>query len=114
MYRIPGLDIDTFKADLEDPSLSAQVDYETALAANLGLTGTPAICVNGRCTKGWGSYNGVAHQVASNLKKLHAPTFVIPEDWTYPFSHLLTRDHNGDDAQVFYDAMYEGSFTSTA
>jgi len=42
-----GLDVDRFKADLEEHVFKAQVDRESQQAVTVGATGTPAFFVNG-------------------------------------------------------------------
>ncbi|MCB9788322.1 MAG: thioredoxin domain-containing protein, partial [Deltaproteobacteria bacterium] len=62
-----GLDSDKFQKDMKDPAVKAQVDYERALAAELGLQGTPGFMINGQKQVGWGSYGGFKSMVARAL-----------------------------------------------
>ncbi len=43
-----GLDMRRFTADLDDPTLAAQIDADVALAAAVTATGTPTCFINGR------------------------------------------------------------------
>ncbi|MEM7413012.1 MAG: DsbA family protein [Myxococcota bacterium] len=47
-----GLDVDQFKKDLQDPGVRARVEADTAEAARLGVSGTPAFFINGRFLSG--------------------------------------------------------------
>ncbi|HEX3765721.1 MAG TPA: sigma-70 family RNA polymerase sigma factor [Kofleriaceae bacterium] len=50
-----GLDVAAFTAALDSHSLAGQVDANTATAADLGITGTPAFIINGQRVIGnWG------------------------------------------------------------
>lgn len=62
-----GLDLAKFAADMADPAVAAQVEYEGALAEAMGIRGTPGFVVNGQKTVGWGSYLGVKSQVQRAL-----------------------------------------------
>lgn len=61
------LDLERFRRDMSDPGLVAQVDYETGLAQELGLRGTPSFVVNGDSFTGWGSYASLEGRVAREL-----------------------------------------------
>lgn len=43
-----GLDLDQFREDVLDPALETQIHSERDRAAQLGVTGTPAVFINGR------------------------------------------------------------------
>jgi protein-disulfide isomerase len=47
-----GLNMDKFKADMQLPKFQAQISKETALAMQIGATGTPAFFINGRKLSG--------------------------------------------------------------
>ena len=47
-----GLDIGRFQKDVASPKVKKRVDADAALAASLGITGTPAFLVNGRFLSG--------------------------------------------------------------
>jgi protein-disulfide isomerase len=47
-----GLDIAKWKADMQLPKFSAQIDKEQALAQSIGATGTPAFFINGKKLSG--------------------------------------------------------------
>lgn len=67
-----GLDVGRFGADIDDEAVRAQVQYETALADRLGLSGTPTFVVNGRVQRGWGSYAGLEQIVEQALATARA------------------------------------------
>lgn len=67
-----GLDVDRFRADMEGEAVRAQIRYETALAAHLGVSGTPSFVVNGHVQRGWGSYAGMTHVVRRELARARA------------------------------------------
>lgn len=47
-----GLDLARFKKDVASPSIKKKVEADSAEAASLGITGTPAFLVNGRYLSG--------------------------------------------------------------
>ncbi len=47
-----GLDIEKFKADMASPEIEAQIEAESKLAAESGISGTPGFFVNGVAVKG--------------------------------------------------------------
>jgi protein-disulfide isomerase len=67
-----ALDVARFRADMDDEAVRAQVRYETALAAHLGVSGTPSFVVNGHVQRGWGSYAGMEHVVRRELARAEA------------------------------------------
>ncbi len=48
-----GLDVDKLIADLSLDSISAKINFDTALGKSIGVTGTPAIFVNGEQEEGY-------------------------------------------------------------
>lgn len=46
--RTLGLDVDKFRADLTNPSISKKIAFDQALGKKDGVTGTPAFFVNGK------------------------------------------------------------------
>jgi len=58
-----GLDLMLFQEDMGAPMVSAQIDYERALAEKLGARGTPQFFINGTKLAGWGSYPGFKSMV---------------------------------------------------
>ena len=47
-----GLDLEKFKADMASPEVDAQIEAESKLAAESGISGTPGFFVNGVAVKG--------------------------------------------------------------
>ncbi len=47
-----GLNVEKWKADLQSPKFAAQITKETALAMQIGATGTPAFFINGKKISG--------------------------------------------------------------
>jgi protein-disulfide isomerase len=64
-----GLDAERFKKDLADPSVAAQVKYESAFAGSVDLKSTPGFIVNGVTQMGWGSYAGIKASVDRELAR---------------------------------------------
>jgi protein-disulfide isomerase len=64
-----GVDAARFRKDLADPAVTAQVQYESALATSVELRSTPTFVVNGTIQKGWGSYMGIEGQVTRELAR---------------------------------------------
>lgn len=46
--QVPGLDVEKWKTDMNDPAIAKQVDAEMAEARAAGVTGTPTFFVNGK------------------------------------------------------------------
>merc|ERR1712137_435115 len=107
---IRDLDIERFQEDLKDPALAAQVDYERALAKELGLSGTPGICINGDCQAGWASYMMVESRVSSYLTKISKLTEIPPtyigKEHQYYCKQFSKKDN------IFCDLVYEGNTES--
>ncbi len=47
-----GLDVDRFKADYASEAVKKRVDGDAAVAASMGVTGTPSFFINGRYLSG--------------------------------------------------------------
>jgi len=69
MARSNGLNVERYEDDIQDPSLGAQVDAETALCTALGARGTPSFFVNGELHVGWGSAFGFEHILEQHLER---------------------------------------------
>ena len=61
------LNLDTFKKDMADPTLRAEIAAQSGLARAVGARGTPAFLINGKLAVGWGSWNGFRGQVLREL-----------------------------------------------
>ena len=61
------LDMDQFRADMNNPDIEERVRQEGALADALGARATPGILINGKVNVGWGSWIGFRNQVAREL-----------------------------------------------
>jgi len=46
--QVPGLDVEKWKVDMNDPAIAKQIDAEMAEARAAGVTGTPTFFVNGK------------------------------------------------------------------
>ena len=99
------MDIEQFKADMQDPALADQIDYETALSAAIGIRGTPGICINGKCGSGWSSYFGQEGGVRRALKALEGG---VPPEWKGKESQYAAKTFHGPEGERFYDLMYAG------
>ena len=64
-----GLDVARFKKDLADPTVAAQVQYESDIASSAELRSTPTFVINGTIQQGWGSYMGIKSQVDRELAR---------------------------------------------
>lgn len=53
-----GIDADKLREDLGLDSISAKINFDTALGRNLGVTGTPTIFVNGEKVSDWHALDG--------------------------------------------------------
>jgi protein-disulfide isomerase len=70
-----GLDVASFRKDLADPAVAAQVQYESGLATSVELRSTPTFIINGTIQQGWGSYmgiNGVVDRELARAKQIAA------------------------------------------
>jgi protein-disulfide isomerase len=64
-----GLDAARFQADMDDEAVTEQVKYESELASSIGLPATPALVVNGKLERGWGSYMSLENVVKRELER---------------------------------------------
>ena len=64
-----GLDVDRFKKDLKSAKVKSRVDGDSAAAAKLGVTGTPAFFVNGRYLSGAQPFASFKRLIDEELKK---------------------------------------------
>ena len=71
-----GLDTTQFAADMADPTLEARVQRDADVAAQLGLTGTPSVFINGAQALVTSSVEAAAEQVQSALDAVDDP-FVV-------------------------------------
>lgn len=71
--QIPGMNMTRFRKDMEDKTLSDQVEYERALGKKLGLTGTPGFVIGGKTQMGWGSHEGIESNVKKAMKIINDP-----------------------------------------
>lgn len=62
-----GLDAERFRKDMADPTITAQVKYENALANKFELPSTPGFIINGTKQMGWASYMGMQDAVEKEL-----------------------------------------------
>ncbi len=73
LARKAGLELGQFTADFDDPALGKQVEADIALARQLGVSGTPAMFVNGRYIdglQGVGTYAGLVREELSRAEQL--------------------------------------------
>ncbi len=67
-----GLDLARFRQDVDDPTLRARVEEESALAGRLGAGATPAFLINGTLGVGWASWMAFRSQVDQERKAVDA------------------------------------------
>jgi protein-disulfide isomerase len=68
-----GLDMKRFEAALETKKFARQIESDTAEAATLGSTGTPAFFVNGRFLSGARPFADFARLINAELGRLNLP-----------------------------------------
>jgi hypothetical protein len=54
---------------MDEEAVTAQVRYETELAASIDVPGTPGLVVNGNLQRGWGSYMSLESIVKRELQR---------------------------------------------
>ena len=64
-----GMDVDRYKKDLASAKVKAIIDADSAAAAKLGVTGTPAFFVNGRYLSGAQPFTSFKRLIDEELKK---------------------------------------------
>ncbi len=64
-----GLDIDQFQKDAKSSAVLSRVEADTAEAAKLGVTGTPAFFINGRFLSGAQPFESFKRLIDEELKK---------------------------------------------
>jgi protein-disulfide isomerase len=67
-----GLDLDQFRADMNDPAVKERVQAENALAEAIAANGTPAFVINGNVKYGWGSWWSFRANVGQELTAANA------------------------------------------
>lgn len=67
-----GLDLEIFRADMNDPALKERIAKEGALTEDLGAANTPSYLVNGKVYMGWGSWGSLKRKVERELKAANA------------------------------------------
>lgn len=66
--RVLDLDMDQFRADMNDPEIQARIQAENELAEALGARATPGWLINGKVSMGWGSWRGFRRTVETELE----------------------------------------------
>ena len=61
------LNMDQFRADMNNPEIKERIRQESALAEALGALATPGFLINGKVYVGWGSWNGFRGKVEREL-----------------------------------------------
>ncbi|MEC9073321.1 MAG: DsbA family protein, partial [Myxococcota bacterium] len=92
-----------FEADMQDPKIQAQVNYERNLATALGVRGTPGFIINGTKSVGWGSYGGFKIQVARAVK---AAQQIAAAGKTGADVAIEATKLNGDDGKKFAEIVW--------
>ena len=64
-----GLDVERFKVDVIDASITGKVDADKNEAAALGITGTPGFFINGRFLSGARPFDSFKTMIDEELKK---------------------------------------------
>lgn len=64
------LDMDKFKADLNDPSIKEQVEKDMSEGARVGVSGTPTFFVNGRKLEAGGTLKALQKGINKELLRL--------------------------------------------
>jgi protein-disulfide isomerase len=67
-----GLDLEQFRADMNDPAVKERISNEGALTEALGAPNTPSYLVNGKVYMGWGSWRSMRGKVERELKAVNA------------------------------------------
>ena len=96
-----GLNVGKFQADMKDPALLAQVEYERNLSTALGVRGTPGFFINGRKMVGWGSYSGFKALVERALKSADS----FDRKGRYGVAGNATKA-NGEDGKKFANFVW--------
>lgn len=68
-----GLDVERWKKDIASPEVKARVEADVALAKKLGITGTPAVFVNGKQLNGAMRFENYRDYVEIMLDDVPAP-----------------------------------------
>jgi len=67
------LDMPKFQQAMDDAAVKAKISADSAEAAALGVTGTPAFFVNGKFLSGAKPFDEFAKAVNAELKRLNLP-----------------------------------------
>lgn len=66
-----GLDLEQFKADMQNDDIRQKVNDDIALAQALGARRTPTFLVNGKRVEGWASWNYFVNQVKREVARVN-------------------------------------------
>jgi protein-disulfide isomerase len=97
-----GLDMKKYAADVADPAALEQVRYERALAAALGVRGTPGFFVNGQKMVGWGSFSGFEMMVKRALTKARSVAAGTPPEQVA----IEATKAQGEDGKKFAELVW--------
>ena len=67
-----GLDVEKFKADLDDPKIKDEVDADLRAAQSAGVNGTPTFLVNGQPVSGARPFEDFVSVIDDELAKAEA------------------------------------------
>ncbi|MDQ6985682.1 MAG: thioredoxin domain-containing protein [Candidatus Dojkabacteria bacterium] len=117
-----NLDIDKFKEDMASSEISDYVESEKARGEERGVTGTPAIFINGETYEGTRSYEAISSQLENLLDNPindEKPTFEVYADFNCPNCaafdplRLFLSDNYGDRVEFIslpYPFLRDSSF----
>lgn len=100
-----GLNMDTFKKDMNSPEIKAQIEYERNLAAKLEMRGTPGFFINGHKIVGWGSYGGfrsVVNRALKSAEGVQVTTKTPPID----VARVATEKYSGEEGVKFAELVW--------
>jgi protein-disulfide isomerase len=98
-----GLDVMLFQEDMTAPMVSAQIDYERALAEKLGSRGTPGFFINGKKLAGWASYPGFLSMIEDARREAEKVVAQgIPPDQVARMATVAA----GDDGKLLAELMW--------
>lgn len=84
-----GLDVERFKADLDDPALAEGIEKDRLLSYKLGITATPTMFVNGYFIEGFASGTSLARLIEAEIKLAkQAGGGTVPENY---FQDLMAQ-----------------------
>ena len=103
------LNMDQFRADMNDPGIEERIRQESALAESLGALATPGWLINGKASVGWGSWNSFRRKVERELAAVN----LLAEEGMDPADIQVQRAFDNNNESESFE-LYRVTFLQPA